>query len=43
MFVLMFDGTNDVKCQNLPLQLDDGWLESVQEHSERYKYEDLIT
>ena len=23
-------------------KLDDGWPESVEEHSERYKYEDLI-
>jgi hypothetical protein len=23
-------------------KVDDGWPESVQEHSERYKYEDLI-
>ena len=23
-------------------KLDDGWPESVEEHSERYKYEDLV-
>ena len=30
------------KDSELSHQLDDGWPESVQEHSERYKYEDLI-
>jgi len=24
------------------MKLDDGWPESVEEHSERYKYDDLI-
>jgi len=30
------------KDSELSHQLDDGWPESVEEHSERYKYEDLI-
>ena len=26
----------------IPKKLDDGWPESVEEHSERYMYEDVI-